>query len=262
IGVVEASDAPNALERARNRSFDIVMLPEALEKMSGSFLIQKIEEIKSMEPPKHYLLVHDPAKGELPKINLNNLTVLPPQADAAALEEVFKKVLVSTAKAPSTPRRAAFKMDVNFINPFIESTIEVLAKTCNTKAKKTKVFIRDKDTISGDISALVGMVSPTFKGSMGIAFERTTFIYVANNMLGEKATQITTENQDAAGEICNQVFGRTKTVLNEMGHAVQPAIPSVIVGDRHRVKHLVDGPVIAVQFETEGGYFIVEATVV
>jgi chemotaxis protein CheX len=80
-------------------------------------------------------------------------------------------------------------------------------------------------------------------------------------MLGEKITEITTENQDACAEICNQVFGMAKQVLNQSGYNIQPAIPSIVVGDNHRIRHVVDGICIAVEFSTEAGNFTVEAAV-
>lgn len=50
-------------------------------------------------------------------------------------------------------------------------------------------------------------------------------------------------------------------ILNEMGHELQPAMPSVVVGDNHRIKHLVDGKCIVVRFKTNDGFFSVEAIV-
>jgi CheY-specific phosphatase CheX len=47
--------------------------------------------------------------------------------------------------------------------------------------------------------------------------------------------------------------------LNERGCDIQPAIPSVIFGENHRIKHLIEGPCLAVQFRTSAGCFVVEA---
>ena len=64
-----------------------------------------------------------------------------------------------------------FKMDVNFINPFIVATLEVLKITANTEAKKDKVFVKPTDSPSGDISAIVSMNSEQFHGSFAVCFE-------------------------------------------------------------------------------------------
>ncbi len=260
ITVTESRDAADALERTRHKSFDMIVMTEKLDKMRGSFLMNRILEVKGIEPPRHWILIHDPSDPEKPNPPISNISMLPLQFEQAALEKIMKEELAKASVA-ATPAPKIFKLDVNFINPFIESTLETLEKTCNTKVRKDKVFIRSGDIASGDISALVGMIADVFRGSMGIAFEKNCFLYLVNNMLGEKYTEINNENQDAAGEICNQVFGLTKTKLSNMGYKVQPAIPSIITGAGHKIKHMVDRPVIAVRFECEGGYLTVEAAV-
>jgi chemotaxis protein CheX len=150
-------------------------------------------------------------------------------------------------------------VDVNFINPFIEATLQVLRTTANTPATKEQVFLRKEDDLSGDISAIVAMNGNKFRGSMAISFDSGSFLSVVNGMLDEKFTAITEENSDAAGEICNQIFGVAKKVLNQDGHDIQPAVPSVVVGAGHKIKHQFSGPCIAVRFKTSQGFFTIEA---
>lgn len=151
------------------------------------------------------------------------------------------------------------KIDVNFINAFVDATLNVLKIMAGIAAEKQDVFIRQKDQTSGDISAIVGMNSNDYIGSMAIAFEESCFLKVASGMLSENFTQLTPEIRDAAGELCNQIFGMAKKTLNEKGHSIQPAIPSVIVGKNHTINHQVDSPCIAIKFKTPDGFFIVEA---
>lgn len=258
INAVEASESQNALDRCKNREFDIVVLNEKLDRMTGSYVISRLQEIKHIMAPKFYLLFLEEGQEKPTNLAANVIVKTGALSDEDMrlfLLEHLEKSL--TAVKPVTN----FKMDVNFINPFITATLEVLKVTCQTTATKDKVFLRSGDQVSGDVSALVGMISDQFKGSMGIAFQKRCFLNIVNNMLGEKYKEVTNENQDAAGEICNQIFGQAKTKLNEMGHNIKPAIPSIIVGDNHRIKHLLNGPVIAVRFETEAGAFIVEAAI-
>lgn len=96
-------------------------------------------------------------------------------------------------------------------------------------------------------------------GSMAISFKKKTFLGIVNRMLGADYTDIDPEISDAAAELCNQVFGLTKTKLNQQGHEIQPAIPSVITGENHQIKHSTSAPVIAVEYSTEFGPFTIEA---
>lgn len=173
------------------------------------------------------------------------------------LDEAYFLEIVQTVCGGSSGKNKN-SIDVAFINPFIDATLKVLTTTANTEAKKCSVCLRKRGEISGDISSLIAMNSERYLGSMGISFEENCFLGVVGNMLGEKYQTITPDIQDAVGELCNQIFGQSKMVLNQMGHTIQAAIPSVIVGKGHHIKHLIDGVCIAVHFETSYGKFVVE----
>jgi len=152
-------------------------------------------------------------------------------------------------------------VDVRFINPFIEEVLVVLKGTCNTTAEKKEVFVRNGDRMHGDISAVIAMNSSKFHGSMAISFDKACFLGIVEGMLDETYTDINEEIADACGEICNQVFSRARKTLNEQGHDIAQAIPSVIHGANHSIRHLVEGPCIVVKFQTSKGFFFVEAVV-
>lgn len=260
LTVTPALDPRTALEKYRLKGFfDLVILKEDLSKLQGSFLIRKIIELKSQTAPLgFYLMTNSTEKLDLPPLDSIHIQ------NGEYKEEHIKAWITENLSKNKTPDRSviqkSFRIDVNFMNPFIEGTVKVLEITCNTKAKKDKVFLRQNEPSQGDISAMIGMVSPLFRGSFGISFSQSCFLSLVNQMLGSEEKKITKENQDAAGEICNQVFGWAKKTLNDtQGLQIQPAIPSVIVGAGHQIKHCVSGPVIAVKFDTDAGPFIVEA---
>lgn len=183
--------------------------------------------------------------------NFKKQTFIPKPIDETFFLEIVHTVCGTTGPNSKT-------LDVNFINPFIEATLTVLSTTANTEAKKKSLCIRKDNQISGDISSLIAMNSERYLGSMAISFEEPCFLAVVGNMLGESYTSITDEIQDAVGELCNQIFGQAKMVLNQKGHSIQPAIPSIITGKSHKIKHLIDGTCIAVTFETPQGCFVIE----
>ena len=154
------------------------------------------------------------------------------------------------------------KIDVNFIVPFVESTLEVLKLMAQTPATKEKVYLKSGNEPSGDISAIVPMSSSKFLGSFAISFEENCFLEVVSNMLSEEYTNINSDNRDAVGEICNQVFGMAKARMNdEMGLDIAKAIPTIIEGKKHTLKHMIQGKCLAVRFKTKKGSFTIEAVV-
>lgn len=145
-------------------------------------------------------------------------------------------------------------LDVNFINPFLEATLNVLKVQASTVANPKPIFRKDEahDKL-GDVSGVIGLVSPTFSGTVVISFPESTFLGLMSRMLGETFTTITPEIKDGAGELMNMIFGQAKIVLNQKGYKIQTALPSVVSGKDHSIQNLSPGPVVVVPFETDIG---------
>lgn len=84
--------------------------------------------------------------------------------------------------------------------------------------------------IQADVSAIIGIGSSQWTGTVGLSFPKKTFLSLVNRMLGENYQEITAENADAAGEFLNIVYGTARPQINGMGEDFKPAIPSVVRG--------------------------------
>lgn len=151
--------------------------------------------------------------------------------------------------------------DVNLVNPFIDATMKVLKIQSQTNVTPGKIFIRQGDKPSGDVSGVIGLVSPGFNGSIVISFPEKTFLAIMSKMLGETLTSLTKEINDGAGEISNMIFGQAKTELNKAGYGIQMALPTVIVGKDHTFLNSKQGPSVIVPFNSDCGEFYVEICV-
>lgn len=150
-------------------------------------------------------------------------------------------------------------LDTDFINPFLNATIQVLKIQTMTQSKPGKIFVKtEKDKFSGDISGIIGLVSESFNGSVVISFPEATFLKIISRMLGENYQTLTKEIADGAGELTNIIFGQAKVILNEKGYGIKTALPSVVTGKEHSVVALTKGPIVVVPFETDVGPFFVE----
>lgn len=277
---VEVSNPHEAMPRLEKHRFDLVVTDYELPRADGTF----IDEIGRLAPEKRPfgIVVGFGRVNDIPKVGKVHFLAKPFDSDEllGVTREVLEFKLAQKnweggeakpnpatgpaqgASAPSATATAAKKrpIDVNFINPFIEGAVVVMETVCSTKSDRESVFTRSADSIRGDISAVIAMNSSTKQGSFAISFEKKAFLAAAGRMLGETYTEINDENKDVVGEICNQIFGFAKRKLNnEMGYDIQPAIPSVVTGDNHQIRHLITGLVIAAKFKTAEGWFIVEA---
>ena len=64
-------------------------------------------------------------------------------------------------------------MNVEFINPFLSSLVNVLSTMANTTIVPGQPRIKKDEVARGDVSGLIGMVSPQTKGSFSITFEES-----------------------------------------------------------------------------------------
>lgn len=161
---------------------------------------------------------------------------------------------------PVQDKKAASKIDVGFINPFIEGVIHVLKVQCNLECQPGKPFLKteDSDLQSADIAGVIGISSPHFRGSISICFSESTFLLLISRMFGEEFTEITADLEDGAGELLNMIFGHAKRILNEKGYAIDKALPTVVRGKGVTVNHISEQGTIILPFKAEDSGFYME----
>lgn len=152
--------------------------------------------------------------------------------------------------------------DVNFLRPFIDGTIETLKVQCSSHCAPMKPFLRGQSESTRvpdvEIAALIGIYSSAFQGSMALCFPKNVFLHLMNGMMGENYTELTPEIQDGAAELCNIIFGLAKQTLNNSGHDVKLAIPSIVTGSDLQPIHSSTTSVVIIPFTTDKGIFCIE----
>jgi len=148
-------------------------------------------------------------------------------------------------------------MKAEFINPFLESTMTVVSTMASVQPVAGTPFIKKETTMVGDVSAIVGITGEA-EGSLCLTFTQDCILYIVSMMFGEKKTEIDEEVKDAVGELTNMISGASRRALEGLGHHFQGAIPSIISGRNHEVRHVTKGPILSIPFTTEAGGFTVE----
>jgi len=168
---------------------------------------------------------------------------------------------LATAVRELTEKSSA-KLNVAFINPFLEGTIEVLKRIAGVTAKSGTLGVKDLDApLDGEISGMILLDTARFMGSVILSFPEKTYLAIASKMLGEAHEAITAANHDGVGEITNQVFGYAKRILNERDHQIKMALPTILLGPTPAELPLATGSRIAIPFESDVGPFTVEVRV-
>lgn len=152
------------------------------------------------------------------------------------------------------------KIDVSFINPFIEGTVLVLNVQCSTEVTPLKPILKNSEDfkVQTDIAGIIGITSPTFTGSIAICFPEKVFLYLMSKMLGEDYQEITKDLEDGAGELLNMIFGHAKKILNTKGHSIEKALPTIVRAANLSVSHASSQSSIQLPFEGGAGTFFME----
>lgn len=148
-------------------------------------------------------------------------------------------------------------MRVDYINPFLEATVNVLKTMAMVDPNPGKPFLKKEQSSGGDISGIIGITGAT-EGSLAVTFTEPCILRVVSNMLGEKYTKLGPDIVDAVGEITNMISGDARRILGENGVSLEASIPTVIRGKGHIVEHVSNSPTIVIPFDTLHGKFSVE----
>ncbi len=148
-------------------------------------------------------------------------------------------------------------MDVRFANPFINATLSILEELTSVRYVAGKAYLKEDELAKGDITGIIGLTGEV-NGTISVTFEEKIILKIVSAMFDEEVTEINDEVIDAAGELNNMITGRAINDLAEKGLTLDLSVPSVVHGKNHTVKHLTDGPKIAIPFITPVGKFTIE----
>ncbi|MFT5758008.1 MAG: chemotaxis protein CheX [Alteromonadaceae bacterium] len=149
-------------------------------------------------------------------------------------------------------------MNVEFINPFLSSMLNVMATMAQMELTPEKPRLKKDEIAMGDVSGLIGMVSDQTKGSLSITFQGKLALATMKNMVGEGPDEINDEITDLVGEITNMVTGGAKRMLSEKGFEFDMATPVVVSGKNHTINHKADGPIIIIPLNSPHGKAFIE----
>jgi len=149
-------------------------------------------------------------------------------------------------------------VNVEFINPFLNSIVNVLTTMAMMEVTPGKPALKQGQEARGDVTGLIGMTSEKAKGSLAITFTEPVILEISQRMLGEAPDALDETVTDLVGEITNMVCGGAKRELADKGYDFDLAIPGMISGKNHTVTHKANGPTVLIPFTTDSGPFYLE----
>ena len=144
-------------------------------------------------------------------------------------------------------------MKAEFLNPFLQATINVLSTMARMSPKPGKPTVKEDDMAVGDITGIIGLTG-TKNGSLAVSFSESCALKIVENMMGEKYDKLNEEVADVVGELTNMISGDARAQLQKLGFTFSAAIPTIVRGKEHSIRHIPQGgATLMIPFPERGG---------
>ena len=148
-------------------------------------------------------------------------------------------------------------MDANFVNPFIEATLNILETTASTRAVAGKPYLKKDPMARGDITGMIRL-SGKQNGTVSLSFSESGILTIVSNMFGEPVEALNEDIKDAVGEIANMISGQVTNTIAQSGKEFKASLDTVILEAKHQIPHIGKYPAVALPFKTDSGEFTIE----
>jgi len=149
------------------------------------------------------------------------------------------------------PFSAGNKMNTEFIDPFVKSTIDTFYQLLSLSVNpgNPRPFDEKKDFLN--ISSIIGLAGEV-QGEVILSFPYPSCKLISEKFTGIASKEIDDTVIDAIGELVNVVAGNAKDGLLQF--KIYISIPNIIDGDQN-LRLTKNCPAITVPFQFENGNF-------
>lgn len=257
MSIIQARDGVQVYQKTCNQTFDVILTNWKLPKITEKELIDTIRETEGNEDTPIIIQTEDVDAVKTKCRGMKGVMIVQKPADFS----VLSKNIIELSKFD--PTRKKFRLDVDFVNPFIDVSVKTLTVLCRIENIKPlrPYLLSEHEELDIDISGTLKVTSPYFSGSIAVSFSNEVYKKILGHMVQEEIKDINIDNQDGAAEILNVIYGNTKAQLNEHGYEMKRAIPSVIRGPKHKIYHDSKVPILLVPFDSDAGRFYIQICV-
>jgi chemotaxis protein CheX len=146
-------------------------------------------------------------------------------------------------------------MKVEYINPFLASTIAVFDTMLGCKLERGNPYLKNGTQPQHEVSGLIGL-SGKAKGTVVLGLSREAALSATEMMLQARPQEINGDVRDAVGELVNMIAGGAKAKLEHLSMSV--SLPTVITGKAHCIEFPTKVTPICIPFDSEWGSITVE----
>ncbi|MDD4050912.1 MAG: chemotaxis protein CheX [candidate division Zixibacteria bacterium] len=143
-------------------------------------------------------------------------------------------------------------MNVENINPFIESVADVFANMLDCEVETGDPEVNTEEHGTPDIIGVIGL-SGTAQGIVALRLPIKTALRMVGRMVGTEFRTVDSSIIDGVGELVNIIAGGAKAKFE--GHTISLSLPSVVRGSIYRLNNLGNTVWLTVPFTSPLGGF-------
>jgi len=146
-------------------------------------------------------------------------------------------------------------MNVEYINPFIQSTIDTFDRMLELKINAGKPALKTDSSPLYDISAVIGL-SGSITGNAVFSCPKEVALKIVSSFIKEEIKIVGPDLVDGMSEIINIIAGAASGQFKDK--SVSISLPNVVIGQNHDIKGRTMDMSICVPFTTKFGEFSLE----
>ncbi|HKL00349.1 MAG TPA: chemotaxis protein CheX [Desulfotignum sp.] len=152
-------------------------------------------------------------------------------------------------------------MNVTYINPFINASIEVFSSFSGVTATPGRPAVGTAPSSNGEVFGVIGLNGHGINGYFIINFSRGVLPKIHGSLFDNENSPSSEEINDLAGELTNMIAGCAKAELSQKKFFFDVAVPQISHTVPGIPPYMENTPVISVPFDTSAGTFHIEASI-
>lgn len=126
-------------------------------------------------------------------------------------------------------------MKVEYINPFLESTLEIFKQVCNWNLSKGDLFIKNQPTVPNEIRLIIG-ITGDIEGNVSFNMKKEFALEIASSMMmGMPVNELDEISRSALCELSNMIAGNCSSKLYKMGKEVNITPPLLMIDNTGKI---------------------------
>lgn len=122
-------------------------------------------------------------------------------------------------------------MNVEYINPFINVSVDLIKMVCNVNVNRGQLFIKNSPFTAGSVVIIIG-IAGEFKGQVFFSINTETACKIASSMMfGMEVNTLDEMAKSAIAELGNMIMGNVSTEFYNNGIKIDITTPTILVGN-------------------------------